>query len=365
MLREHLEMSRQFSWVDLIVVGLGGAVVGSVVTALISKSRRSADAGVPLLQPAGAVGLIPEQTIAKIDAHGIFHETMPSPASPNLRARSRMLQKPTVATLRPMRRFNTLAELLRTCPSADEMARIRNDFNIYFDDRTPLAWTCTEGGNESSAMLTVYNVFRYLYSLEFDAPMPPIGVTNLYNWLKSLNLNWYFRWPTPDDSYNHAAGQDVVINSDSMADPWTRSAWLPESGAGLWAFAQILLHEARHTDPGGAKGHVYCAAAEQAAEGTLAHDISLSYGGAYAVGYWYWKWISNHLPNVVDPSRSPLASPAKFLPDEAMSAANGYADFMRSVNGAFCDELHLTPTIRPVAVKRAFVPTAPLVHAIK
>jgi hypothetical protein len=274
-----------------------------------------------------------------IDVAGRFHETGAPPSASvlaSLHAKTSLWSKPPRRQApRPMRRFDTLAALLRTCPNEDEMARIRTDFNIYFDQRTAQPWTCTEGGTESSAMLTVYNIFRFMYSLDFDAPMPIIGATNLYEWLRSLNISYHFRWPTPDDGYNWGDGDLVTINSDGMAAPYLRTAWMPESGSGLWSFASILLHEAHHTDPGGAARHVRCG---PDAVGVLGHDPTLAYGGSYGLGYWYMMWLADHLPVAEDPDRSPLLGPARFLPDAAIASARATAQYMRGADGAFCDE---------------------------
>jgi len=187
-------------------------------------------------------------------------------------------------------RIMTVDELLRTCPTAGEIRRIRNDFNIIFDVDPP-SWSCTYSGDESSEMLTVHNLFRLARLINFDRPMPLIGATNLYSWLRSLNLTYHFE----HRERSSAGGYGMWIRSENLAQPWNRS-WLdPRQGIGISNFIALILHEARHTTPGGDKPHD-CALRRDTpnADGTGPHDSTIRYGGAWALQYWYYVWLGRH-----------------------------------------------------------------------
>jgi hypothetical protein len=173
-----------------------------------------------------------------------------------------------------------------------------------------------------------------MYAMNFNAPMPPLSITNPYAWLQSLNLNWYFAPSSPANPFNHASGSDVVILTDGLAAPSMRTIVDPSSGGGMWGFPALLMHEARHTNPGGGMMHIgNCGTA-----GT--NDPSLTFGGAWAVEYYYYEWLRNHLPLA-------FLSPLEL---EVMGSDPG--TFLRGPNGRFCDEW-ATP------VQRNFTPTSP------
>lgn len=152
--------------------------------------------------------------------------------------------------------YETAAELLATCPTAEERRIIRRDFNIAFDQEPP-AWDCTNGGDESSIMLSMYNTFRLMKCIPFDenfiwAPQH----NNLYDWMKSLNLDLiqYFSCPG-GGCFNHAGGRNIYLMMDNLGNLEYRQVVNPQMGNGLGFAPVLIVHEARHTTPGGNKPH--------------------------------------------------------------------------------------------------------------
>jgi hypothetical protein len=290
------------------------------------------------VRPAGQAKPSPASAAATVDALArtaipyaslsgqTRHELPPGVEIPRaLLANQRWLGKPTTKRVPAMRRFATASALLASCPTAEEIDRIREDFNLSFSTDLDLTWSCTDGGSESSIMLTVYNAFRMMYALDFDAPMPVINATNAYAYLKSLGLNWHFV-AYPIDG---ASGVDVTMYAGSLSDPRERSA-------GVTMLPGIMLHEARHTAPGGNKAHLCRTEGggpfnnPPGAPGSA--DVSLAYGGGYAMQYWWAVWAAQH-------------GPPGFVSRDNADDLMRIAQSMRGPLGYFCDEYPQTNTI--------------------
>jgi len=196
-------------------------------------------------------------------------------------------------------RSPTVDGLLRTCPTLAERRQIHRDFNIVFDVPAP-GFRCTYGGSETSMWLTVYNMFRAMKLINFDAPMPLIGVTNLYVWFRSLGLTYYMG----DYVYSHAGGNEIHLRLDAInSTHFSSRVWMDlRAGGGLQNVIGLLVHEARHTVPGGGFGH-NCGptATGGASDGVRMRDSRLSWGGAYALQYWYYYWLGNHSAGYLSP----------------------------------------------------------------
>lgn len=189
-------------------------------------------------------------------------------------------------------------ELLSRCPSSETMAAIRRDFNISFDARLlpDSSWSCSADGRESSAMLTVYNAFRAMRLIEFDATMPVLGTTNLYEWLFSLDLaNIHF---TFGEQWSHAERGSLKLRGE-LLDASELRVWVdPRSAIGLMNVVLLIVHEARHANamgspnanPDGTIGHV--CSRDPSIENI--HDPSIAYGGAWAAQYWTARWFAEH-----------------------------------------------------------------------
>ena len=200
-------------------------------------------------------------------------------------------------------------EVVRICPTRAERSRIRRDFNITFDSTVPRSvmgpWSCTPGGAESSVMLTVYNLFRLMRYIHFDAPMPLIGTTNLYSWLKRLRL----RYTVTSREHNSAGDEFILFRWQAFSESSMRYWVNSRSGVGLRDLIALVLHEARHTDPGGDKRH-NCTVG---ASGSGPHDSSLGYGGAWGLQYWYYVWLAEHSGRYLNSRQK----------HDALAAANG------------------------------------------
>lgn len=185
--------------------------------------------------------------------------------------------------------------LANSCPSQEDMLAIRRDFNIAFDSRIVAPWTCTREGTESSTMLTVYNAFRAMRLIEFDAPMPLLNTTNLYEWLHSLNLSViYF---SQGDTLSFADAGRVTIRGE-LLDSSVYRVWIdPRAAVGLGNILLLFVHEGRHANPQGSPntwpdGMIHHTCVRGGFTG--ADDISLEYGGAWAAQYWTARWFAEH-----------------------------------------------------------------------
>lgn len=189
-------------------------------------------------------------------------------------------------------------ELLSRCPSPETMAAIRRDFNISFDARlfSNESWACSTDGRESSAMLTVYNAFRAMRLIDFDARMPLLDATNLYEWLFSLDLaNIHF---TAGEQWSHAERGALNLRGELLDSPEFRQWVDPRSAVGLVNIVLLIVHEARHANaagspnanPDGTIGHV--CSRDPSVENI--HDPSIAYGGAWAAQYWTSRWFAEH-----------------------------------------------------------------------
>lgn len=187
-------------------------------------------------------------------------------------------------------------ELLARCPTLETMAAIRRDFNISFDARLDVPWSCLLDGSESSTMLTIYNVFRAMRLIEFDVLMPVLNTRNLYEWMFSLNLtNIHF---TVGEMYSYAERNSISLRGELMDSPDFRQWINPRSGIGLVDVAFLMVHEARHAnatgnhnaDPDGTIGHV--CSRDPSIENV--HDPSIAYGGAWSAQYWTARWLADH-----------------------------------------------------------------------
>ncbi len=220
----------------------------------------------------------------------------------------------------------TVDELLRTCPTYDEMLQIRRDFNVTFavDPRQTYTfpqWACTPGGDESSAELTLYNMFRAAKFLRFDAPIPVIGATNLYDYLQSLQLRtiWIIHNPGQGSFARDGEDRSVHLSDVALGSPDKRFWVEPQSGAGLGDALGLLLHESRH-----AVGYPHDCGVR-----LYGGDSSLAYGGAWAVQYWYYRWLAEHTGDQLSTYEREMAA--------------GAADSVRQVR--FCDDG--TAVLRP------------------
>ena len=202
-------------------------------------------------------------------------------------ARNVIPSNPPMARGRPSygrQPFRTIADLLASCPTHEERLAIRRDFNIAYQPGVPLGpWGCSVGGAESSIELTVYNAFRAMRLIQFDAPIPVLGATNLYEWLFGEQLTQIL--VTAGEAYSSAHGGMMRIRSEVLGQLSQREWVNFSSGTGLLDIVTLLVHEGRHAT--GGPGH-------DCSINGAARDSTLEYGGSWAVQYWLYRWLAEH-----------------------------------------------------------------------
>jgi hypothetical protein len=189
----------------------------------------------------------------------------------------------------------TIDEVLASCPTAEEVATIDRDFpHIYIEAGAAVApMSCVPGAEESSIPLTVYNIFRGALTIEFDAPMPLLGTTNLYRWLRDQNLTFRF-------VHGASEGRDRVLTMGlppSTLLPYLRTwdgfAW----GTGMGSMLGLVVHEGRHATT----GLIHNCIPNDGLNANI--DVSLNYGGAWAAEYWFYRWMTEHTGPILSPTQ--------------------------------------------------------------
>jgi hypothetical protein len=201
--------------------------------------------------------------------------------SPGVRPmrKAKPIRKKPVKVIHRRGRYRTAAKLMESCPTPSEMTAIRNDFNITFsagllasDALSP--WTCTRGGNESSLMLTVYNMFRMLKNVPFTRALDWAPTfRSPYEWLRSLNLTAI----TFHDDLSYAILQSRAISIDGR----NRDSSTYRQASAMALSAAILIHEARHIEA--QRGHD--------SQNKPGGDADM--GGAYGAAIYYAELCAN------------------------------------------------------------------------
>ena len=187
----------------------------------------------------------------------------------------------------------TAAELMASCPSIEEVKQIRKDFNIMFEseleeNRFMELEECTNGGDESSIMLSVYNTFRLMKCIPFDINLTwSPEYDNLYNWTKSRNLEQINYFWAGENEFSHGSGGSVFMKANQLNHSIYRHAVDPEAPVGLIHSVTTLMHEVRH-----AEANIFhnC----DINIGSQSMDTNLEYGGAWAVHYQLWSLLVDH-----------------------------------------------------------------------
>lgn len=188
-------------------------------------------------------------------------------------------------------------QMLASCPTTEEIEDIYRNFRFSIDGGTTTPYSCTPNGTESSEMLTAINMFRLAKLIHFDAPIPLLNATNLWDWMRAQNFR-SIRFSQDAENSNAGNGEIVITISPAAgaAEQFRRSAF---GGAG------ILVHEgwhAAHPSPHICDlGGVCCPTELDARRGTCSprpaafiDDPSLEYGGAWAAQFWYFRWLARH-----------------------------------------------------------------------
>jgi len=155
--------------------------------------------------------------------------------------------------------------------------------------------------------------------------MPVLGITDPYEWLRSLRLDWRVMEPAWSGS-TQGGGSFVMINTQALSMPQLRRHGDARIGWGIEDLVAMFMHEARHTVPGGGKMHS-CPRLPQVNQQAV--DPSLSSGGAYAVGYWFQMWCANH-------------TTSSLYTESQREYLRRLAGAWRGPGGRFCDEFAAT-----------------------
>ncbi len=312
--------------------------------ALVGVALASTAAGVGLAlgvgagrEPPAAVSVPATTTVASPEASGRTTPALPSPTVPrNLSSTPQQTPSPTppstptaapkptaaptpiwtaAPTLPPTPTPSlttpqdaTLDAALARCPTADEVALVDSVLTMTFaEDPTAPDLVCTAAAG--SADLTrfqerAYQAILSMRRIAFDAPLPWTELP-LFDWFTREVNGIIFRGT---DSYCcEREGVLVVMSGGILADSWGQ-LWVsrdPNAAIGLMNSVDLLLHEARHSD-----GFPHtCGGGD---------DATLEEGGAWAVVYWYYIWLSEH-------AASPYMAPEGAEPDLYTNAATNQA----------------------------------------
>lgn len=200
----------------------------------------------------------------------------------------------TLAPL-PVQDFNSFVPL---CPSSDEVDMFTRDFRVVWGAGTgavngAVSYYCDPRDEQYTAPVAWWKALSLARWVRFDAPLPLINKTDLYGYLRELRLTWRIG---EFDAYNSCWENTANI----LAEPMTR----PDFRWNLPDFLGMLVHESRHSRPGGGFDHP-CESdvmrrARLASNRALTRDgscdPSLAWGGAWALEYHYWIWMRDHTP---------------------------------------------------------------------
>ncbi len=216
---------------------------------------------------------------------------------------------------------NNLIDLLRTCPTAVDIERVRA-LPILIDGSLLRPWSCSIDGSETSIELSIINQFRVMAAMRFDSPIPLLGTMTVYDWVLEMiasgtlrSIHYANRVGTVRGGAAAAGSADVenktiTLDAAPFAEDWTRRD-LDQAGMSAIVPIGLLVHEARHL-----QGFIHSC---QLRSGNS--DQSLAYGGAFAVSYWWALWCADHSGN--------------FLPASVRDSLRARANSMRDT--VFCE----------------------------
>jgi hypothetical protein len=216
------------------------------------------------------------------------------------------------------RTFATIDDLLLTCPTSAEITELHRDLDIEIDPAV-VAVPCREEQDDPApgATLTLYNALRALRMIEWDEPLPLIGATNPYEWLKTRRIKLHLFAGSGND-VSFATETTIHLNAHVLSQDFLRW-WVvdaPDATYGLEGIVALMMHEARHTAQGGGIAHD-CGS----------NDSSLALGGAWALEYDFELWMAGHTRP--GPSGSPIVT------EHETDAAARNASMLRAA--AFCN----------------------------
>ena len=187
-------------------------------------------------------------------------------------------------------RIQTVDELLRTCPSQQDLNDIVRDFGFQF-----VAPPCDPNGSDGGSLLAFINAMRVWKLIQFDAPIPLLNATNVYDWLRQVGVRFVV------ENANYSTGWDGVVYLSASVFARAGRRWMDyntpnqwERG-GLMMASSAIVHEAWHAS----KNIVHNC--NMSADGFMMGDSDLAYGGAWAAHYWLLRWLEEHSGEYLSP----------------------------------------------------------------
>lgn len=217
----------------------------------------------------------------------------------------------------PTQSVESFDSFMARCPTNTERTRAFQGIRMSFGQGVDSRYNCAASEVDrigQSTMGGLVNVFRFLDWVKVTQSRMPwrfptkVESTGTYldfiRWIASLNLNWRVEMPgnmpevngDPGSAYHAVANEDTIsLNANSLTNM---------EADDVMEYASSIIHEIRHTAPGGRVRHNCRSAAIAAAaaasggrfQGLNSCDPSLSYGGAYAAQYWFLDALKNFSP---------------------------------------------------------------------
>jgi hypothetical protein len=150
----------------------------------------------------------------------------------------------------------TMDEIMATCPTAGEIASINRDFKFTFGAE-PGPIRCGDprlvrghaAPRTPGVLLSLYQAFRCMRALTFDAPMPVANERNLYVWLKKNDIGINV---IGSEELSSGGTRVLQLRKAVFTGEWTL-AWDNGRGSGIGGLIGLFVHEATHAITG--KGH--------------------------------------------------------------------------------------------------------------
>ena len=183
----------------------------------------------------------------------------------------------------------TLNEMLKNCPTAEEIEQFNSDFEITSD--IPFEeYACENGKNPKyfgvglDSHLVLYQMLSLMNYLEFSKPLPWTD-KQLYYWFRDSVENIHLDSST---EYPFYFDDSIHFRLSDMGRKWN-GQWIDEQLDGGMANLIILAaHEARHAQ----KNHTCDFLSEV---NNYIRDLSLGELGSWGVQYYLEKWMADYL----------------------------------------------------------------------
>lgn len=202
--------------------------------------------------------------------------------------------------------YTPFDQWVRTPAPQAEVDRVLADFRVEFAPGFD-PWAAAAPDLPGSGIMLA-NALRFLQWLPlqinlFPWPLPrkndPGNSYSLYDYFRGLGLLW--RIEPNAGAMGYASGTTMTFNHDALA---TMSRFE------VTDVVALIVHEVRHTAPGGAKGHpcnTQVILDAMAASNGLFNpngvgmcDPSFAFSGAYAVEYLFYKSLRDHAHGLLD-----------------------------------------------------------------